>query len=611
MGDKIQEKKSFIDYLDESIRTIERRQGYLKAKLVFETDEKVKEEINEELTTLDQQMAFAIDARNNIDREMNKAKDEKQKKYIENMLKASYFIGMMRENIRINTERDMKFDKEYEEFQEIMFERAVETAFATMELRHVTRDMVEQIMNDTEFEDMENTQDYHRLDRQADDMRATYESAIDSLLRLNSNEDLNADFEVKQRRMSVIQNKKNGFYAAEKEVREMLNSDYFKKFATEEDKEFYEQIYTQILEVGKETTMLYRDFEKNESNFEKGNGFSRVLINKEEEIVDKVKKHAQEKLLPRVLELADNNDENVDDVNKIYAASLHFIHPMAIQSGIDKVLCETNELRTRMEMWKVRERLPKGGSLTKRQKQKAVDDEYKCWAKVERIKRMGAQAGGLDRSVSEWAAENALNAFKKAKDIRDSERDANIAKSKKKKFSDEDRQNIKRQLAGLVLKHLISIESRKKDGKYKGHYLELVDYKSKNKRDTYEQALKEKFNKMAKDLSEDPDFLKSYEKLVKGKDVTTKIINFIAEDLDMKLAKELDEKFSKDFEKGKITQLEEREMDNALKKAKETDKSKEISKEKSKDKSNEKKEASRSKESVKDMGPQVLKPIKP
>ena len=53
MGDKVQEKTAALDLIEESIIAIERRQGYLKAKLNFETDEKARELINEELTTLD------------------------------------------------------------------------------------------------------------------------------------------------------------------------------------------------------------------------------------------------------------------------------------------------------------------------------------------------------------------------------------------------------------------------------------------------------------------------------------------------------------------------------------------------------------------------------
>ena len=54
MGDKINEKTSAINILDESIMANEKRQNYLKTKLIFETDDKAREVIKEELKVLDQ-----------------------------------------------------------------------------------------------------------------------------------------------------------------------------------------------------------------------------------------------------------------------------------------------------------------------------------------------------------------------------------------------------------------------------------------------------------------------------------------------------------------------------------------------------------------------------
>ena len=541
MGDK-QDKKNILDMIDEAIMANEKRQGYLKAKLTFESDEKSRELIKQELTTLDQQLGFSIDAKKNAEIELKKAKTEEERKRIENLLKASYFIGTMRENIRMNMIYDRKLDKDVEVVQSAQYERAVDKIFNTMELRYVTKDMVEEIANDKEFAEME-AEDPNRLERKDIDMQDAYEKAIDTVLRRSDKEDLNASFESKQRRMSVLVNEKNGFLDASNEVLEMMNSDYYKKFATEEDRRFFDSIYNEMVEIGNETKKIYKEFEKHKSDFYKGNGFTRVLIEKEQEVIKKLRDYGRDKILPRVTGLLiENNEGDAEQVNKMYSASLHFIDPLVIQSGLDKVLCETNELRMRMEMWKVYERLPKGTSVSKKQIQKAVDDEYKTWSKIDRVRRSGADAGGMEKNISEWAAESALDAFKKAKDVRDSERDKNIKAANKLKFTPKQKQEIKVNIAALVLKCIMDIEAKRKVGEEKPYTKDMQEYRQLLSARNYEDSFKEHFMSLARSLADNPEFTKAYEKQMSGKDFSTKVISFIADDMDQKMAKELAKK---------------------------------------------------------------------
>ena len=332
------EGKTLIDMLDETIDNIERRQGYLRAKMNFENDEVAQMQIKNELRDLAQQYDYTIETKKTVEIEMQRAKDEAERRRLENLFKASLFIGMMRERARASTEYDSRHDKDVMMIQDLQYERDVERAFGSLMLSFVPKDIYE-------------------------------------------------------------------------------------------------------------------------------------------------------------------------------------------------------ELRERMEMWKVREKLPKGGSITREQMQKAVDDEYKSWSKIEHLKRTGTEQTGLDKTVSEWSAECAMKAFKIAKDIRDSERDSAM---RTKTISPEQKEVVKFHLAGMVLKQLIDIEKTRPQGEDRSHYEALSKPAGRGAGIiTYENLMRTRFETMSKEIAKDPDFLKSYNKYMKDGTFTTRTIKFIAEDMDKKIATEL------------------------------------------------------------------------
>ncbi|SEP84708.1 hypothetical protein SAMN02910369_00730 [Lachnospiraceae bacterium NE2001] len=540
--DKNQDKSTALDLINESIMAIERRQGYLKAKLNFETDDKAKQDINDELNMLDQEHSFTVDAKRNIEQEIKKANEEEKRKYIENLLKAGYFIGKMRENIRLNMEHDKRMDKEIEAFQSMQFDRAVEKIFGTLELNNVTADMIDDIVMDEEFIEMEKTGDVNRMERKEADMKASVEAVFNKILGRDTKEDLNADFETKKNHFTKKMSEDKNYLNAAEKIRKMMNSKFFKNVATKEDKEFYSQLYQDIHEVGLETDRLYADMLSGETSFEKGNGFTRELIDKEKDIKERLDKYNNDVLLPRMQELIVKEDKNVDDVAKMYSASLEFVDPIVKQNTADLGSFESNEFRTRMEMWQVYERLPKGTALTKKQLKRAMDDEFKAWDKIERMKRTGKMKGGIEKNISEWSSESAFKALSIVKDQRDLERDNNIAKNQKKQLDASKKQEVKKCIASLVLKAIIDIEMNRKEGQDKSHYKELVNFKKTNPGDSYDKALKNHFDEMTEKLMREPDFVKQYDKLTKGKDFTSKVMKLIGEDIEKEIAKDIAKK---------------------------------------------------------------------
>jgi hypothetical protein len=231
--------------------------------------------------------------------------------------------------------------------------------------------------------------------------------------------------------------------------------------------------------------------------------------------------------------------DSIGDTAQMYAASMKFVDPIIIQNGLDKENYRVNELRTRMEMWQVYQRLPKGTALTKKQLQKASDDEYKAWAKIERIRRTGGERGGIEKSISEWVTSEAIDAFNKVKDVRDSERNKQIAKNNKLQLSPKDKEAIKLAVAKQVLASMVTTEMKRKLGEDKSHYEELINFRKNNGADKYDVALKGHFHTMAVALTKDPDFEKSFNKHFSSKNFSTSYIKFMADNVEQKIAKDL------------------------------------------------------------------------
>ena len=535
MGDKINEKTSAISILDESIMANEKRQNYLKTKLIFETDDKAREVIKEELKVLDQQYQFTLDAKKHVIQELQKAKEDERKKYIENLLKAGYFIGKMRENIRLNMERDRRMDKDMEEVQDAQFELAVEKVLNTMELNFVTKDMIEEIANDQEFADMVQTGEVHRIEVQAKDVQAKAESAIDKVLRRNDSIDLNADFATKQRRATILVTDEEKYYhKAAMGFLNFMNSEEYKRAASAEDKEFFEKTYEDVSAVWDITSRLHRNLKVNPDL--KNNGFTKGLIEKEAQIEKRILDYA-EVLLQRAQSQAVTNPEDMEDTMKMYAVCKQFVDPIVIQNGLDKEQYTINENRKRMEMWQVYQRLPKGQSLTKKQIKQASEDEYKAWQKIERIKRVGGEKGGIEKNISEWVTSSAIDAYERMKNNLEQNRQNEEARKKAVQVSAADREKIKLSVAKMVLSEIIISEMKRKVGQDKSHYESLVNARKPGSK--YQVVVKEKFDEMAGALVKNADFNKAFNKYFVPKNFSNNYMRFMSQDIEQKIAKDL------------------------------------------------------------------------
>ena len=579
MGDKKGEKKDILKLLDESIMSIERRQGYLKTKLAYETDSKARTEIEEEMLLLDQQLGYTIDTRKTVEKELKKAKNEEQKKKIENLLKASYFIGVVRENTRMSLDYDMRVDRDRELVFNSQFDKAVEKIFSTEDFRFITKDMVDQIALDEEFKDMwENNP--NKLEEMNNELRDLYEHEMDRVLSIYGG-DKNLTFEEKEDRFAEIIEEKNGFLTAPEVIDRILNGEDGKALHPE-DRKFFEEIRDESREIGREVQKIYQEFARKESDFKKGNGFSKYLYEREVKLFEKWNNYINGAFLDKAVKMDAENVEGGYEYGEIFKVSKEFEYPIQVQIKRDKPLADVNELRTRMEMWKVYEKLPKGSPVTAKQKKKVIDDEYKSWMKIESIQRVGKLTGGLERTVAEWATEGAINALKIAKDFRDAQQNQiaqNNLNNANKELSDREKKSIKEGLAAMVLREIIEIEKNRPEDKDKSHYKELVGFRrNTGSKASNELSERNKYKSMAQELANDPAFTEMFDKYMssnrfKKKDFASKSIKFIADEMDKKFAKNLMkepvlEKTIKGIEKREAEEAKEavKESKNEIKK---------------------------------------------
>lgn len=579
VGDKKGEKKDILKLLDESIMSIERRQGYLKTKLAYETDSKARTEIEEEMLLLDQQLGYTIDTRKTVEKELKKAKNEEQKKKIENLLKASYFIGVVRENTRMSLDYDMRVDRDRELVFNSQFDKAVEKIFSTEDFRFITKDMVDQIALDEEFKDMwENNP--NKLEEMNNELRDLYEHEMDRVLSIYGG-DKNLTFEEKEDRFAEIIEEKNGFLTAPEVIDRILNGEDGKALHPE-DRKFFEEIRDESREIGREVQKIYQEFARKESDFKKGNGFSKYLYEREVKLFEKWNNYINGAFLDKAVKMDAENVEGGYEYGEIFKVSKEFEYPIQVQIKRDKPLADVNELRTRMEMWKVYEKLPKGSPVTAKQKKKVIDDEYKSWMKIESIQRVGKLTGGLERTVAEWATEGAINALKIAKDFRDAQQNQiaqNNLNNANKELSDREKKSIKEGLAAMVLREIIEIEKNRPEDKDKSHYKELVGFRrNTGSKASNELSERNKYKSMAQELANDPAFTEMFDKYMssnrfKKKDFASKSIKFIADEMDKKFAKNLMkepvlEKTIKGIEKREAEEAKEavKESKNEIKK---------------------------------------------
>ena len=524
MGDnkEKEEKKSALEMIDSSINQVNDRIYELQYRLDKETNPEEITRLKNEIGNATQQLNYVKGVKLEYEDQINQAEDDERKKKIESIVKMALFARIIFENNRIKAERDRVIDKDREIVHQAQLDVAVKKIFGTNEFRFVTEDMVEDILLNEEFQDMAE-HDPNRLMREEQAVKDKYTRTMSRTLSLAG---INGDmsFNEMEEKFRKLMEKKGAYEVVVEKIRTQMEP-LLRDAGDEVDKKFFNEFIKEALELNLELKEVEREFALGTSDFKKGNGYTRELIAKEEALYNKFNEYMNGHAMVRAMETADNTDDKSKKVHQIYARCLEFVNPLKAQLRRDKDLMENNELRTKMEMWQVYEKLPKGTAPTIKKIKAAADDEYKMWAKVDRIVRSGLEIGGMYDETAGYAASqiqkvnNLVRAKKQNKTI--------------KNFTDAEKQTVKEQLAALVLHQIIADESSAPLNADKSHYKKFVSARlnALGRRDL--------FFSTARDFAKSKEFETVYNKYMKGGRFDSKIVRFMSEDMEKKMAKEI------------------------------------------------------------------------
>lgn len=524
MGDnkEKEEKKSALEMIDSSINQVNDRIYELQYRLDKETNPEEITRLKNEIGNATQQLNYVKGVKLEYEDQINQAEDDERKKKIESIVKMALFAGIIFENNRIKAERDRVIDKDREIVHQAQLDVAVKKIFGTNEFRFVTEDMVEDILLNEEFQDMAE-HDPNRLMREEQAVKDKYTRTMSRTLSLAG---INGDmsFDEMEEKFRKLMEKKGAYEVVVEKIRTQMEP-LLRDAGDEVDKKFFDEFIKEALELNLELKEVEREFALGTSDFKKGNGYTRELIAKEEALYNKFNEYMNGHAMVRAMETADNTDDKSKKVHQIYARCLEFVNPLKAQLRRDKDLMENNELRTKMEMWQVYEKLPKGTAPTIKKIKAAADDEYKMWAKVDRIVRSGLEIGGMYDETAGYAASQ----IQKVNNLVRAKKQNNTIKN----FTDAEKQTVKEQLAALVLHQIIADESSAPLNADKSHYKKFVSARlnALGRRDL--------FFSTARDFAKSKEFETVYNKYMKGGRFDSKIVRFMSEDMEKKMAKEI------------------------------------------------------------------------
>jgi hypothetical protein len=438
-------------------------------------------------------------------------------------------VGAYNENKRIIAEKEKAMDEEVDivrDFHAVVHERA-RTIFTRKKFRYVDETKVDQILKNEEFKKMA-AEDPYKLKRDEKDVQLEYENTIIRALNY-INEEVGDDFAENEEKFKKFMSVVNGYERAYKILKDdprfndnAKDAKYYagkrntytkdlEKYGTEEDKEFFEDILIDIDDLARDTRDLQNEFLIGRSNFLNGNGYTKELIEREKKVLAKLGAYRDKKNAQMLKDVQEGNDPTA--AAKMFSLALEFIFPISQQIERDTVMEKNNELREKMEMWYIYERLPKEGVQTVKKRNKQIENEVKAWSKVQRIKKMTAGRGDVVQSICDWTVEDAAYLLARVKSPEP------ISKADEKK--------IKKQIAAIVLCKVIDEELNKKlDGP--------ASYFSQLSNDLNRQ----KFDELANRIMESKEFKTALKKFMQKGDIRVNTIRFLAEDYEAKISKE-------------------------------------------------------------------------
>ena len=520
-GNVSDEKLKLISMMDQTLNGLDKRRREISANLDSADNEEVAAQLKKELVELDNQMSAVKGARSEFEKQYAKAKTEEERKQLEKIIKMAIMVGIVSESLRFNWERQKQLEEdkekariEMEKMKAERFERAIDKIFAENNFRFVTRDMIDEIMNNEKFKEMaENDPD--RLNREEMGMQDEYNAMMARAL-YRKNIQMGSNFAENEEKLRNKLKEKNEFEEAVPLLKKFISGD-LEKYGEDEDKIFFIELLAAIQEFGSITRRLDDEFVSGQSDFFKGNGYTREIIEKERSITKRIREYG-EKHRVLSLELSEKGDEKAINHMNLYQGVLLADGKIKGRCDEDEAKFRHNEFRKETEMWKVYKQLPEeNGSRIRSVSQYAIN-EMRAWSKISRMEEISRieGTGSLLSCLCDWAKEGAQDIMETLKG--------------KTKISAVNKQKIKEKVASLVIFQMVDNEQKQKSESKPFTGMVLKKFKKKND-----------LTEVAKQLAKVPEFESIYEEYMKGGDYKEKCIQFLAEDAERNLAQQIGE----------------------------------------------------------------------
>lgn len=523
MGSPAEEKQKIIDMMNQTLNNIEVMRRELSAKLDKENDENQAFEIKKELSRLESQAATVKGARDDFEQQYAKLKTEEERKKFERIVKMAIIVGITSESLRVAWEKHKQLEadrdaalRERETLRRERFEKAVDRIFATMTLRYVTRDMIEDIKNNKKFKEMAEY-DPDRLNREEKVKQDEYTNMMSRKFRRYSVK-MSGNFEQDEEKLrKILETEKSGYEKALPVLKDFIEKK-LDSIGTEADKEFFITLLKDMQEINDITKKLNMEFITKESDFIKGNGFTKEIYEKEQSIKNRLAEkevHALQEVMSEY-EKGNTTDNKKADVYQTVLLLKGHVTP---QIDEDEVLYKQNEFRKETECWQVYQRLPEGSVASVVSVSEKNKNELRAWAKINRLTRITKYEGRttLLGCLCDWSRDNAQSIMDSIK--------------KKNKYSANEKNIIKEKFASLVLFQLVYDEQ--KLGLDPQPFTAMV-----TKNNVFSK--KEMLNILAKNIALTPEFDKAFNKYMKGGNYRDNCIKFFAEDAEKQLAKTIE-----------------------------------------------------------------------
>ena len=526
-----------MDTIDATIRQLERRQRELQTQIDPETG-KYSGRTENELAWISRNLSLAKSARKEVQETLERAKSEEEKKKVMNVVALAMLIGAINENLRLAEE---KAKRELETGNPVngFLGSVVEALFASNKFKYVTAEDVQDILEDEELQQMA-AEDPSRLEREEMDYKAEYESMMFHTLHQAGMEE-GENFEDNERIFREYLKKNNNFESAlkqnEKNIREKILSNPEGNIP-EEDVKFFAEVLEELTALSKITRETQEKFIL-EDSFEKGNGYTRELIDREKALSDKVNAYVEQKILKVQENIPLDPQDKIGLLHvELYKQAQMLKEPIARQVKRDQTLQRNNDLRCRMERWSVYQQLPqedrpeiltesveiknRKAALAKlvRMEQTALkhsmveNEQLTEKQKKERKKELREGMGGLEDFTSSLAAEITQKLLEQLES----------SKSLKKG----DLPTVRKALAALVLHQMVVNDMRRPHEEPKYYYGALKN-----------SITRDNFMEITDYLAENEDFRKAVDPLIKGKNIKENIYRFLANDFERDVARKV------------------------------------------------------------------------